>query len=409
MSLGYAESSSFAGTPASYGKPLIAKKTAHTGPLTPVSFESLNDQELFEKDIWERRNELRQGIDDNITFFASSAAVAAYKKASTVALDPKLVRASLERFRYLLVTARSANELRGYLQKEFQLYRSVGFDGAGKVKFTGYFQPVYRASRVRTSEFTYPVFRLPTDFESWAGAHPTRTVLEGYDGRSGILRGLELAWLKTRYEAFMIHVQGSAILEFSDGTSSAIGFAAGTEHPFRGISRDFLKKHRVAWGNLAPFFAQHPRLLNEVLSKNNRFIFFKELDSPDPQGSLGVPVRPKQSIATDKLKLPPGAIGVIKTLMPRQNEDGQLTLHKRATLVLDQDTGSAIKGPGRVDLFMGTGERAQREANMVYSQGELYYFLLNAYSQKIGHPFAERSATPGYAVDNSIVSVCIPL
>lgn len=346
------------------------------GPLTPVSFESLNDRELFEKDIWERRGELRKGIEDNISFFTSPAAVAAYQRAATVPLDPKLVRASLERFKYLLITAKNSDELRGYLQKEFQLYRSVGFDGAGKVKFTGYFQPVYKASRVRTDQFTYPVFRKPSDFEKWNGAHPSRVELEGVDGRSGALKGLELAWLKTRYEAFMIHVQGSAILEFPNGETTAIGFAAGTNHPFRGVSRSFLKKHNVAWGNLSSLFIARPELLDQELSRNNRFIFFKELDSPHPQGSLGVPVRPKQSIATDKLKLPPGAIGVIRTLMPREDKAGQLTLQKRATLVLDQDTGSAIKGPGRVDLFMGTGEHAQREANMVFSQGELYYLLL---------------------------------
>jgi membrane-bound lytic murein transglycosylase A len=351
-------------------------RSSMRGPLTPVSFESLNDKELFEKDIWERRSELRRGIEDNISFFASPAAVDAYQRAATVPLDPKLVRASLERFKYLLTTAKNSGELRGYLQKEFQLYRSIGFDGAGKVKFTGYFQPVYKASRVRTDQFTYPVFRKPADFEKWSGPHPTRIALEGFDGRSGSLKGMELAWLKTRYEAFMIHVQGSAILEFPDGGTTAIGFAAGTNHPFRGVSRSFLKKHKVAWGNLSSLFTSHPELLDQELSRNNRFIFFKELDSPLPQGSLGVPVRPKQSIATDKLKLPPGAIGVIRTLMPRQDKAGQLTLQKRATLVLDQDTGSAIKGPGRVDFFMGTGEHAQREANMVFSQGELYYLLL---------------------------------
>jgi membrane-bound lytic murein transglycosylase A len=346
------------------------------GPLAPVSFDALSDRELFETDIWERRSELRRGIEDNISFFDSPAAIDAYQRAATVPLDPKLVRASLERFKYLLVTAKNSDDLRRYLQQEFQLYRSIGFDGGGKVKFTGYFQPVYKASRIRTDLFTYPVFRKPTDFEKWAGVHPTRVALEGFDGRSGSLKGTELAWFKSRYEAFMIHVQGSAILEFPDGQTTAIGFAAGTNHPFRGVSRSFLKKHNVAWGNLSSLFNSQPDLLDQELSRNNRFIFFKELDSPHPQGSLGVPVRPKQSIATDKLKLPPGAIGVIRTLIPRQDTAGQLRLQKKATLVLDQDTGSAIKGPGRVDLFMGTGEDAQREANMVFSQGELYYLLL---------------------------------
>ena len=353
-----------------------AAPNKRVGPLTPVSFEALHDSQLFEKDIWDRRTALRKGIDDNIAFLSSAAAPVAYQRASSVPLDHKLVRASLERFRYLLVTAKGSDDLRATLQREFQLYRSVGMDGTGKVRFTGYFQPVYKASRHRTDEYSYPVYQMPEDFREWQLPHPSRVELEGPDGRSGRLVGRELAWLKTRYEVFMIHVQGSAILEFPDGSNSAIGYAAGTEHPFRGVSKEFLKQHKVAWSNLATFFTQKPNLLNEVLSKNNRFIFFRELASSDPQGSLGVPVRPKQSIATDKLKLPPGALGVIRTLMPKETQEGNLTLQQRATLVLDQDTGSAIKGPGRVDVFMGTGANAQREADMVFSHGELYYLLL---------------------------------
>jgi membrane-bound lytic murein transglycosylase A len=354
----------------------FASPRKKVGPLTPVSFEALNDSHLFERDIWDRRADLRKGIDDNISFLSSEAAHLAYQRAASVPLDPKLVRASLERFRYLLITAKGSDDLRATLQREFQLYRSVGMDGEGKVRFTGYFQPVYKASRNRTAEFSYPVYQMPQDFREWKLPHPSRVELEGIDGRSGRLVGKELAWLKTRYEVFMIHVQGSAILEFSDGSNSAIGFAAGTEHPFTGVSKDFLRYHKVAWSNLATFFTQKPHLLDEVLSKNNRFIFFKELSSSDPQGSLGVPVRPKQSIATDKLKLPPGALGVIRTMMPQEANNGALTLKQRATLVLDQDTGSAIKGPGRVDVFMGTGSHAQREADMVFSNGELYYLLL---------------------------------
>jgi membrane-bound lytic murein transglycosylase A len=238
---------------------------------------------------------------------------------------------------------------------------------------------VYRASRARSTEFQYPVFRKPPAFESWGAVHPTRISLEGFDGKGGsgaLLEGVELAWLKTRYEAFMIHVQGSAILEFEDGTNMSIGYAAGTKYPFRGVSKQFLRAHRVAWGDLASFFSIRPHLLNEVLSKNNRFIFFQELPSADPIGSLGVPVRPGTSIATDKIHLPPGALGVIRTSIPTLRETGEYALQKGSRVVLDQDTGSAIRGPGRVDLFMGTGPAAQKEANMVYSKGELYYLLL---------------------------------
>ena len=347
--------------------------------LIPVSFEALSDQRVFDRDIWAFRGELLRGAGDNISFLASSEGAKAYEHAKGFTADKNRVHASLVRFRKLLLSSQTSQELRFALQKEFQLYRSIGSDGVGTVKFTGYFQPIYKAQRSRSEEYQYPVFEKPYDFESWQHPHPTRVQLEGYDGKGGegaILHGFEIAWLKTRYEAFMIHVQGSAILEFPDGTQTAVGYAAGTDYPFRGVSREFLKKQRVAWGNLPGFFAKKGDLLNGVLSENNRYILFEELESAAPRGSIGVTVRAGRSIATDKKRLPPGALGLIRTYMPQVTGAGTYKLQLSSRIVLDQDTGSAIKGPGRVDLFMGTGEQAQREANMMFSKGELYYLLL---------------------------------
>jgi membrane-bound lytic murein transglycosylase A len=187
-----------------------------------------------------------------------------------------------------------------------------------------------------------------------------------------------MAWLSQRYDVFMIHLQGSAQLEFTDGTVQSVGFAAGTDYPFRGISQNFLDHHQVAWQNLPSFFERRPQLLDEVLSRNNRFIFFKRYGGGQPLGSIGVPVIPERSIATDKDCLPPGAIGLINASLPQRAESGSLVLRPTMRIVLDQDTGSAIRGPGRVDIFMGSGEEARKMANMVYTSGSLYYLLLKA-------------------------------
>jgi membrane-bound lytic murein transglycosylase A len=347
--------------------------------LIPVSFEALSDQRVFDRDIWAFRGELLRGAGDNIAFLTSLEGTKAYEQARGFTIDKNRVHASLVRFRKLLAASQTSQELRYALQREFQLYRSIGSDGVGTVKFTGYFQPIYKAHRRRSEEYQYPVFEKPYDFESWQHPHPTRVQLEGYDGKGGkgtMLHGFEIAWLKTRYEAFMIHVQGSAILEFNDGTQTAVGYAAGTDYPFRGVSREFLRKQKVAWGNLPSFFSKNADLLNEVLAHNNRYILFDELDSAAPRGSIGVTVRAGRSIATDKKRLPPGALGLIRTYMPQVTEAGTYKLQLSSRIVLDQDTGSAIKGPGRVDLFMGTGDQAQREANMMFSKGQLYYLLL---------------------------------
>ena len=343
-----------------------------------MSFSSLTNSTTFENDIWNQRRELILGIEDNILFLDSDNGSLAYQKVVDQNIDLAWVRKSLLHLRRLLKTTKTSEVLRQKLSHEFQLYRSIRNDGAGTVKFTGYFQPQFEARREPTKEFRYPIYRAPESIESWPRPHPTRVRLEGYNGKGdpkSPIYGLEIAWLKNRYDAFMIHVQGSAILAYQDGTKEAIGFSHGTAYPFRGISQSFLDEHQIAWPNLANFFSYNPILLDQVLAKNNRFIFFKTLPSPDPLGSIGVPVIAGRSIATDKIRLPPGAIGLIRTKMPVVSTSGRIDLIQSSRLVLDQDTGSAIRGPGRVDLFMGTGDEARRKANMMYSTGELFYLL----------------------------------
>jgi len=317
-----------------------------------------------------------EGIDNNLQFLESAEAEEAYAQFGDPTIPLSKIKASLESFRELLAGATTPRDLRVGLQKNFMLFRSKGRDGKGTVRFTGYFQPVYEASRKRTDEFQFPIFTKPDDFSEWSKPHPTRVRLEGYDGRGGMLRGREIAYLSSRYEAFMIQVQGSAILELTDGSQIAVGYAAGTDYRFRGVSKSYLKSKKVQWTALKTFFEKNPDELDAILAQNNRFIFFKQNVTPAPIGSLGVPVIAERSIATDKVQLPPGAIGVIRTDMPVRYADGSNRMAFTTKLVLDQDTGSAIKGPGRVDIFMGTGADAQRKANSIFGDGELYYLVL---------------------------------
>ena len=285
---------------------------------------------------------------------------------------------SLLRFKNLLLTSSSATELRRQLETEFMLYRSPGRDGQGTVKFTGYFRPVYQASRTQTPIYRFPIYRVPATFNAWHHPQPTRVELEGPDGlgrSSSPAFGAELAWFHSRYEAFMVQVQGSAVLEFTDGTKSTIGFAAATDYPFTGMQPRYFST-ALPWNNLTQYFNAHPAELNRYLAVNNRVVFFQEKPAQEPIGCLGVPVIPERSIATDKTVLPPGAIGLIQTQLPFKTDTGRIAIEKQSRLVLDQDTGSAIRGAGRVDVFMGTGSEAQQKANSVSALGGLYYLLL---------------------------------
>ncbi|MDP8962990.1 MAG: MltA domain-containing protein, partial [Cyanobacteriota bacterium] len=127
---------------------------------------------------------------------------------------------------------------------------------------------------------------------------------------------------------------------------------------------------------LIDYFRASPAELDRYLPRNPRFVFFKETYGAPAMGSIGVPVTAERSIATDKSLMPPGALALINTPIPYPNAAGQLESRMVNRYVLDQDTGGAIQGAGRVDIFMGTGPRAGDRAGLITGTGELYYLLL---------------------------------
>lgn len=325
---------------------------------------------------------LLTAIDQSLTYLDTPEAQEAYAKYPIPAFTRDRVRRSLERFRQLLLTSQSAAALQTAVLQEFDLYQSIGSDEAGTVSFTGYFAPVYTASRVPTAEFRYPLYRLPPDLAEWSLPHPTRAQLEGADGlQTERLHGLELVWLRDRLEAYLVQVQGSAQLQLTDGSLMAVGYAGRTDYPYISIGRELVNDGKIAEAdltlpNVIQFFHDHPTALDVYIPRNNRFVFFEETTGSPPTGSLGVPVTPERSIATDKSLMPPGALALIQTQIPEANSTGQLIPRLVSRYVLDQDTGGAIRGAGRVDIFMGTGTAAGDRAGLINHTGQLYYLLL---------------------------------
>jgi len=327
---------------------------------------------------------LLAAVDHSLRYLRTPAAREHYRKLSIPGITHNRVQRSLIRFRQLLVQAKSPAELQAAVRQEFNFYQSIGKDGQGAVDFTGYFEPTYAASRVPTSEYRYPLYRLPPRFKQWSHPHPTRTQLEGADGREGSkgpLKGLELVWLRDRLEAFLIQVQGSARLQLTDGSVMTVGFAGKTDQPYSGIGKELVKDGKfrleeLSLPTLVQYFRQHPEEMNRYLPRNHSFVFFRETNGAAATGSLSVPVTAERSVATDKSLLPPGALALIDTQIPYHSTSGQLQLRQVNRYVLDQDTGSAIKGPGRVDIFMGTGPLASERAGHLISTGQLYYLLL---------------------------------
>jgi membrane-bound lytic murein transglycosylase A len=367
-------------------------------PVKALPLRVVNPQEIpsnlgQDRQLWQLpdgsigdKAKLLKALNQSLNYLDTFASQTAYRNYSVPGVTHDRVHRSVLRFRTLLQAAASPTALAAAVRKEFDFYESVGKDNQGTVDFTGYFEATYQASRVRTADYRYPLYRTPTDFASWSQPHPTRLQLEGADGlqfSKGKLRGQEMVWLRDRLEAYLVQVQGSARLTLTDGKIMTIGVSSKTNYPYISIGKELVKAGKVRLEDLSlPFLIQyfqaHPAELNEYIPRNQRFIFFQETDGAPATGNLGVPVTAERSIATDKSIMPPGALAILQTRFPYYGISQSIELQDVSHFVLDQDTGGAIKGPGRVDIFMGTGTKAKARAGLINTPGHLYYLLLKS-------------------------------
>lgn len=372
--------------------PAFSKSLVRVTPQSPTISKGLFPTDLLGLDpqIWGTdskkgdRDALIKSIDQSLKFLNTRAAKKAYSRYPIPGFNRDRVYRSLVRFRQLVLSSESASALQEAVKKEFLFYQSIGNDDKGTVIFTAYYEPIYQASRQRTSEHRYPLYALPSNFAKWSKPHPQRADLEGKDGLKGNkspLAGTELVWLRDRFEAFLVQIQGSAQLELTDGTKMTVGYAGATDFPYTSVGKELAKDGKlrspgITLPVLIDYFRKNPQEMDEYIPRNNRFVFFRDSKGAPAHGVINVPVTPERSIATDRSLMPPGALALVHTRLPFFNSTGKIEQQLVSRYVLDQDTGSAIKGPGRVDYYMGTGKQAGDRAGVTGGAGKLYYLLL---------------------------------
>ncbi len=287
-----------------------------------------------------------------------------------------------------------SKEVRDFFETEFEPHQLRQEDGSPVGMVTGYYVPDLRGSRVKTSEYAYPLYQRPADLLTidLSDLYPSlanyrlRGRLEGtrvvpywdrdvIDGPEQPLSGQELFWVADPVELFFLQIQGSGQILFEDGSRVMVNYADQNGHPYRSIGkwmieRGIMSRDQMSMQNIRAWARKNPTRTAELLAQNPSYVFFRELGNgvDSPPGALGVPLTPGRSLAVDTRYVPLGAPVFLATTWP--NSDRPLR-----RLMLAQDTGGAIKGRVRADFFWGMGDQAGAQAGRMKQDVRLWVLL----------------------------------
>ncbi|MCZ7583936.1 MAG: MltA domain-containing protein [Deltaproteobacteria bacterium] len=296
-----------------------------------------------------------------------------------------LLRGAQE-FTRIVIEAHGTPAFEERVRAAFRIYRTSHPSRPGKAHFTAYYDPVVEARTHPDGAFRYPIYARPPDlieqngraYRLVGGRHVpyyTRRDIEEKGVLSG--RGLEIAWVADYVELHYLHIQGAALLRFPGGTQKTLHVSGTNGHSFKSPGRMMIDEglSNGAYDHVKNYLRTHPDVARRILRQNPRFIFFR-MDDKLPSGSAGIPITPGRSIATDKSLYAPGALAFVRYDAPVLDAGGHLSgTRSTSRFVTDCDTGAAITGSGRADLYVGSGPRAEKLAGATNTYGELYYLL----------------------------------
>lgn len=345
---------------------------------------------------------LLQALDQSLVFYAKAAPNRVFQFGPTQ-VSASQMRQALTELRTELVSNGIGPDFFDYLKSHFSFYRSN--DRAPLL--TGYFEAQLNGSRTKSARFQYPLYRKPNDLisinlraffakdkyptlpDALRGRFDFKKVIVPYYSRDEIdfgraLQGknLEILWVDNLLDLFFLHIQGSGVVTFPNGKKVQVNYADKNGHPYRAIAKLLidqgkLTREQASMQSIRAYIEQHPDELREIMAYNPSYVFFREVPV-GPLGSIQVPLTPGRSVATDSSLLPPGALAYLVSERPIFDRNGEMLESQRfSRLVLNQDTGGAIKGAGRVDLFTGSGRAAELEAGHLKHSAQIYFLVPN--------------------------------
>ena len=254
----------------------------------------------------------------------------------------------------------------------FELFfRPVLIEDGSPALFTGYFEPELSGSRHRTDRFNYPLYRLPPEVAETDQWH-SRADIEDQELLDG--RGLEIAWVDDPVDVFFLQIQGSGRVRLTDGSVIRVGYAGANGHEYRSIGQELVRRglfeaHQVSATVIRNWVKSNPIEGKDLLRHNPSFVFFRVVRNVaaerGPLGAMNRSVTKMRTVAVDPAFVPLGAPVWIE-------KEGHGPLNR---LMIAQDTGSAIKGAQRADIFFGTGSKAGRAAGKIRDPGRMVVLM----------------------------------
>lgn len=377
-------------------KTVDKKKGFESYSFEKVSWNSLSDFENSKK-----IDTLKTSIETNIKWLARKKDDSVFKL-NNVTFTVKNFICTIN---HLILDINNNQNIKNSLEKYFDLYK-MEIENNKQVLFTGYYIPYAEASEIKTSQFNVPVYKTPGDLvtvnlEDFNPDYKGKVIRgrldknrlvpfwsreEITDGKKLNQKSLEIAWVKNKTDLFFIEIQGSGLLNYPDGTKKFIHYAGQNGREYKAIgslllNEGKLQKENISMQSIRAWLKNNPKEEQRVLNYNKSFIFFN-LENEGPFGNINVKLTPERSIAADQRVLPAGTLTLLDFEMPivpsdekNQVKNLENKKEKFSQLAFVHDTGGAIKGPGRVDVFWGEGQISGEIAGVTKQFGSLYVLV----------------------------------
>ena len=372
-------------------KPPVIKKTAL------VKIDPFNYPDFFDDMDYQG---LEIGIQQSISYLDRISPTVEFRFGQDVFNTAHMIR-SLEDFLNFIQSNPSEDRMTNYIKDNYLVYTSMGSDHSESAFFTGYYEPVLEGSLKKDTTYKFPIYTRPDDLttidlslfspqfqgETIIGRYTNQSVVPYYDRKEieneGRLEGKTdvIAWLKDRIDLFFLQIQGSGKIHLDTGGTIDVHYQATNGKPYRSIGKLLvdegkIPREKISMQKIRDYLNHHPEEIETVLNYNPSYVFFK-IEQNGPLGCLGVRLTPGRSIALDSRLYPAGGLALIETKKPLINGDGTILKWKSfSRFVLNQDTGGAITGPGRADIFWGNGTNAEITAGHMQEFGSLYFLIL---------------------------------